>query len=323
MDTFEPVPHRSPPGIKESTAFALARAAIALAWADGELHPEEVACLEDFLYQMPALSPGSLAEIKRLLRSPVSAEERDAAVAGFSSLLCDPEIRAFALDALAQLIAADGRVTPAEECIMDSIDAAIARGDSGPDSDMALHSLLADHLPCGSDSEPRRKDVARFIDHNVGTLAARYELLAASWRVSPGDRERAGLFGALIARLPLGDIDDEPLRGVITRSLRTRLGLDTPLAGFAAIAATTPGAAHLDLSRVARLLYELTDACQRREFIHVLIDVVDEVGEPGFEPLDEVMNVAANLRVGQDEFSAILERIESSWGSAVSAGTGT
>ncbi len=321
-DTNEPVSHRPPPGIEESTALSLARAAIAIAWADGELHPEEVACVEDLLYQLPALSPGALAEIKRLLRSPVPTEERDAAVAGFSSLLCDPEIRAFALDALAQLIVADGRVTPAEEAIMESIDTALGRG-SGADSDRALRELLADHLPCGPDSEPRRKDVARFIDHNVGSLAARYELLAASWRVLPGDRERAGLLGALIARLPLGDIEDEPLRAVITRSLRSKLGMDTPLAGFAAIAATTPGAAYLDLSRVARLLYELTDDRQRCEFIHVLVDVVDVVGDPGFEPLDEIMNIAANLRVGQDDFSRVLERVESSWGSAVAGGIGT
>lgn len=64
-DTIEPVSHGVPPGVEKSAALAVARAAIALAWADGELHPEEVACLEDLLYQLPALSPGSLAEIKR------------------------------------------------------------------------------------------------------------------------------------------------------------------------------------------------------------------------------------------------------------------
>ena len=316
-DIVKPVSHGMPPGIEESTALALARAAVALAWADGELHPEEVACLEDILYQLPALSPSALSEIKNFLCSPVPRKERDAAVAAFLSLLGDPEVRVFALDTLAQLIAADGRVTPGEEALMESIDAALGCADAGPDSHHALRSLLAEHLPCGPDSEPRRKDVARFINHNVGSLAARHELLAASWRVPPGDRERAGFFGALIARLPLGDTEEDSLRAVITRSLRSRLDMDTPLVGFAAIAATTPGAAHLDLSRVARLLHELTDARARREFLHVLVDIVDAVGVPGFEALDEIMNIAANLRVGQDEFSPILDRVESSWGAAV------
>lgn len=301
---------------RESCALAVARLAIAAAWADGKLADEELECLQDLLYQMPTLSAEGGRETQRLLRSPVTEAQRKAYIADLKRHLRSHEERDFALYAIQELIAADGSISPEEHALFDEI-AQMARESDPTVLEAALSEPLARRLFAFRPHAGQSRDIDRFVQQHVRVMASRLELSVSAWHLAPAEEEHLALMGAIIARLPLPGILPPSIRDEVVRSLRRHLHLDVPRAVYVSAAATTPGAESLDFLRVARRFYEGSSEAERRALPRVTYDLAQLMSQPGVEQLDAIMNIAANLRLPQKDFDPLLESVATSWGEHV------
>ncbi|MCC5840425.1 MAG: TerB family tellurite resistance protein [Opitutales bacterium] len=301
---------------RESCSLAVARVAIAAAWADGVLSDEELECLQDLLYQMPTLSTEGLREMQRLLRSPISPAQREAFLADLKSHLSSRDACEFALYAIHELIAADGTVTSEEQALFDKIVVMANEADTS-----ALSAVFTEPLARRLFSlRPRAgqsRDIERFVHQHVRVMATRLELSVSAWRMAPTEEEHLALMGAMIARLPLPGVLMPQIRDEVVRSLRRHLKMEVPRAVYVSIAATTPGAESLDLLRVARRFFEGSSEAERRALPRVAFDLAESLVRPGVEQLDAIMNIAANLRLPQKDFEPLLEAVGESWGERV------
>ncbi len=303
-------------GMEESVALAVARLAIAVVQEDERVSPEASECIQDLIYQLSSLTAESFQNLETLMAKPLFSEQRESIFREFGEQVKTPEERAFALYVIKQLVGGDGVAGEKQQALSAAVEEALDVGDVGR-LEGVMRGPFSQRVAELREQPAYCRDVLRFLEHNVHSTAARQELHIASWRLTPEEEERLGLTGALIARLPLGEVEDETLRKNIVRSLHARLELDFPLASYAAIAATTPGAKQLDFLRLVRRLFHITTEAQRIALLYVLVDVAECVERPGIGQLDAIMNIAANIRVGQDAFSPVLEYIEERWGPRV------
>ena len=83
------------------------------AWADGQIDPAETRVAEEFVAQIPELSPvaGALAAEAKALVDRLGI---DAALSQIASHVLDPEVRELAFLYCARLIEADGKIARAE-----------------------------------------------------------------------------------------------------------------------------------------------------------------------------------------------------------------
>jgi tellurite resistance protein len=301
---------------RESSSLAVARVAIAAAWADGVLSDDELECLQDLLYQMPTLSTEGFRETQRLLRSPISPAQREAFLADLKNHLRSREACDFALYAIHELIAADGSITAEEQALFDKITEMANEADTSALS-AAFTEPLARRLFSLRPSAGHSRDIQRFVHQHVRVMATRLELSVSAWRLAPAEEEHLALMGALIARLPLPGVLMPQIRDEVVRSLRRHLKMEVPRAVYVSIAATTPGAESLDLLRVARRFYESSSDAERRALPQVAFDLAQSLARPGVEQLDAIMNIAANLRLAQKDFDPLLEAVGESWGEHV------
>jgi len=81
-----------------SVILALARVIVAAAWADGELHREEIDGLKDLLFHLPHVGPARGLELlaadwdrlEMYIQSPVDAAERTRLIAELQAALRTP-----------------------------------------------------------------------------------------------------------------------------------------------------------------------------------------------------------------------------------------
>lgn len=301
---------------REPCALAVARVAIAAAWADGVLADEELECLQDLLYQMPTLNADGLRETQRLLRGPITPAQRDAFVADLKKHLCSQEACDFTLYAIQELIAADGTVSAEEQALFEKIVQMANEADPSA-LDAALSEPLTQRLFSLRPRTGQSRDLDRFVHQHVRVMASRLELTVSAWRMAPAEEEHLALMGAILARVPLPGVLMPRIRDEVVRSLRRHLQMEVPRAVYVSIAATTPGAESLDLLRVARCFYESSSEDERRALPRVAFDLAEALTEPGVEQLDAIMNIAANLRLPQKDFDPLLEAVAQSWGERV------
>src|SRR5262245_21220992 len=119
--------------------LALARVIVAAAWADGELHREEIDSLKDLLFHLPHVGPArgvelpaaDWARLEMYIQSPVDAAERQRLIADLQAAVRTPADRELALAALDNLVQADGVVLDAEREVLQEIRAALQAADLG------------------------------------------------------------------------------------------------------------------------------------------------------------------------------------------------
>src|SRR3712207_3332353 len=111
---------------------ALAKTLIAIAWADGELHPEEETTLKEVLGLLPPMSAQAWSAIELYLAVPVLAAEREELVAYTSGYIRSAADKALAIEAVDNMLHADGLVHPEEAAVSQEVRDAFAAVDVSP-----------------------------------------------------------------------------------------------------------------------------------------------------------------------------------------------
>lgn len=95
--------------------YVVGKAAIVIAWADGNIQPEEITCLKGMLENAPNIPNGRMERLNDLLLSPMQDIECDVAAEKLVALLHNKEERNFAIYWLNQMANASGKANPIED----------------------------------------------------------------------------------------------------------------------------------------------------------------------------------------------------------------
>lgn len=115
---------------KDSRAFnvQLGKLLIAAAWSDGEVNRAELNCLKSLVLQMPNITFEDWRKLKIYLAYPITANEQDSIVSEFVSQVYIGNHKKRALQAIIEIIEADGQVTIEEKTFAEEIEKAISKG---------------------------------------------------------------------------------------------------------------------------------------------------------------------------------------------------
>ena len=111
--------------------MTLGKVIIAAAWADGEISNDEVNSLKDLLFHLPNMTAKHWAELDMYIEAPVDDAERQRLVAELQTVIRSESDRQMAVEALEEMVSADGVITDEEKAVVGEIKTAIQNADTG------------------------------------------------------------------------------------------------------------------------------------------------------------------------------------------------
>lgn len=289
-------------------AKALARVIIAAGWADGELQREEVDCLKDLLFQLPDLSVEDWRELESLMNKPVLPGDADTYLTDLRQMLNSEEELAFAYYALDRVICADGVVTREEVSIINHMKQALGEVCDQTLSEMRelLRSPLELRQSASTDKLKRMSDMEEYLHVRIFNLETDTVGIPL-----PGDElRRLSLAGILLSFIIQADdrIEDGEILAAVSY-LMDEWDLERDKAEFIVQISVSDKLEGLDLIRICRWFFEVTQEHERIGFLDVLFEIGMADGVLSEVELDTIMNIAANLKLEQHHFQAALDRI--------------
>lgn len=294
-------------------AIALAKVAIAAAWADGNLAPDEVNSLKLLIAEVGEAVGGSeleltmqdWAELDIYLFSPVEADERTRLVEELAAQLRGPRDRTLALAALDRLMSADRVVTDEERRVADEIRSALARADAGPLA--AFGHLLRRSFGVRAAGPNREQYLDEFLRNRVYyAVRVRLGMAPEDDLGIPADEARklalAGGILATLAHLEAGVDDAERER--IVGALEHGWGISHERAVLVAEAAIEEGKTNLDPFVLTYAYAQSASVEERVRFLDALFAVAAADGTISSEESAAISRIANAIRLEQRHFIA-------------------
>ncbi len=287
----------------------LGRALIVAAWADGQIQPAEVDCLKDLLFLLPALDTAEWLELESALLHPPAENEALGILEELKSNIQNEEDLGFALYALDRVVQADGVVTKEEQARVEHIKTYLTKPDAK--SIDALKGLLQQPLRrrgrVSRSGLPTRKSVEGLVERSARQLATKVD--GASF--TPEECRKLALAAILMARVVKCDGSTRST-GVDVRTLAQFLHdkwrVNSVAADFIASLCLQQSTEKLDVIRVSRCFYNCTSRVERIRFLDILFELTLVDGVVTEAEIEEVIEIAANLKLDQAHFQDALAR---------------
>ncbi|MGE9295255.1 MAG: TerB family tellurite resistance protein [Puniceicoccales bacterium] len=291
-------------------SLALARVVAVAAWADGEIQPEERDCWKDLVYLLPGINLGQWRRLQKLLDTPIMPAMQTRYINALAGYLLTEADRERAIYVLERMMRADGEICAEEAKLMKLFLAKFneTRADGLPMLVQLMDRPLEFRLVAASRVEQEFAPVSEVV-------AGRVE----DWRegdlgfsdLSEAELRRLCLAGILIACVIQADdyIDERELAAAID-FLAKRWGLEREQAEFVMIVSLSDAFSQLDVLRVSRWLFEVTNLRERKAFLELLFEIASVDSELHPLEIEEIMQICANLHLDHVHFQRCLERID-------------
>jgi len=286
--------------------MALAKVMVATAWVDGNLSLDEVNSLKDLLFHLPDMTAGDWAQIDIYIDSPVDEAERTRLVEDLRQSLSSPAEREQARQALQQIAQADGGVSPAEQEVLDEIQAALQQAQVGGLSSLGgfLRGKTKRRSQAVADAPNRELYLNDFVKNKVYyDVTRRLAAKNAGAEISQDKLRKLSLAGGLMARVAFVDrqiVESE--RNLILQSLQNRWGLSGVEANVVAEASLSEISKGMDYFRLTRQFFECTTEEERLGFLDVLFAITAADGGATFEEIEEIRSIANVLKLTHQQF---------------------
>lgn len=276
---------------------ALAKTLLAIAWSDGELHPEEEATLKEVVGLLPALSAQEWALIELYLVTPIQAQERGELLQNLLVQIRSAADKTLALQAVDAMLQADGLVQPDEEAVAQTIRAAIAAADVSP---LGLVGRALGGVARGTPQRERGLELWR-------TNPVFY-LLQQRGQAGPGLEVAALTAGimAQVARLSSqpGATAERAERPIILQALRDDWQATPQQAEALADAALAIIRRAVDYHRISRELTPRSSEAQRVALLDTLFRIANAAEQVVPAEIDEIRIIAERLNLTRQQFIA-------------------
>jgi uncharacterized tellurite resistance protein B-like protein len=292
----------------------LAKVAIAAAWADGEITPQEITSVKQVLMRLPnssgksgpQLTAREFALLEMYARLPVEADERARLLEELQAAKWTPADRQLAIETLTNLIQADGSVTSDEQAVVAEVTAAIDAAAGGSTKSLGrLFGRSVKQVASASGSAPNReRDLDEFMK-NKAYYMIRTRLADEGVEAGMSDAELRKLSTAtgLMARVSRVDPSSgEEELTAIAQALQSHWPISAEAARIAAEATLSGISLDTDPLRLAQELLEITDEDERARFIDALFVVAFADGFVSQAELSEIGSIASFLYVPRKAF---------------------
>jgi len=297
---------------RESLLLALGRVIAAAAWADGEITHDEINSLKDLLLRLPGMTQQDWSRLDMYIETPVNADERQRLVDQLGATMFSNKDRQFVIDALNELIQADGAVTDDEKLVVNEIIQQI--DDTGIGLMGGLSRLVGSAMNRRSDivNAPNREDYFEdFIKNKVYYEVQRRLGLGEGQLNLPEDTlRRLSLAGGMMAQIAHVDktITNEEF-DAIASAFQETWGIDAQQATFVAEVSTASETANLDVFRTAREFVEVSSHDERLTIVDILFTVAAADGNIAYEETETIRDISRSLLVSHSEFIASKTKI--------------
>jgi uncharacterized tellurite resistance protein B-like protein len=194
----------------------LARVIIAVAWADGEITNDEINCLKDLLFSMRRsgfdevmqFNAQEWARLDMYIESPVDADERARLVADLQNALQSPQQKQLALQALQNMMEADGEISESEKDVVIEISEAIESSDVGMLGGLQrlLGGAMQRRAEAVANAPNREAYFDDFIKNKVYySVSQRLRANGRELNISEAELRKLSLVGGLMAKIAYVD----------------------------------------------------------------------------------------------------------------------
>lgn len=291
---------------KPQLIMTLAKVIIAAAWADSEVSHDEINSLKDLLFRLPNLEARDWASLEIYIDSPVGSDERHRLIEELTMALSSRADKEIALEALDDLIHADGELPEAEERVADEIRQAIQDADVGVIGGIGklVKGSIQRRSEAVANAPNREAYLEDFIKNRVYySVRRRLEEKDDLPDFPDSVLRKLSLAGGLMARI--AHIDREVTEGEISameRALRENWNSSQEHAALVAEVAVSTVAEDMDFYRMAREFFTCTTEDERVQFLDVLFAVADGDGMVSTPETEGIRRIAMNLKMTHRQF---------------------
>ena len=291
---------------KPKLIYALAKVIIAAAWADGEIAHDEINSLKDLLFRLPNLEARDWATLEIYTDSPIDADERARLVEELITAMATRADKKLALEALDDLIHADGDIPEDEEKVAQEIKTAIENANTSAIGGLGrlISGSLRRRSAVIANAPNREEDLDDFVRNRVYYGVRRRLGEAENVPDLPeSELRKLSLAGALMARVAHVDREvTEGELGAMVDALQRHWQVTEEEANIVAEVAISVVGANMDFYRSAREFFSATDAQERVRFLDVLFAVADGDGKVSTPETEFIRSIANNLKLTHRQF---------------------
>ncbi len=294
--------------------LTLAKVIIAAAWADGRISSREMSCIKDLLYRLPhasieppiSISADDWTMLEMYIEIPISGEERQRLVKELHEQIHTAHDKQLVLDALANLIRADGEMTNEELKLAEEVEKAITAVDVTVTARMGR--LIKGAVQRRSDAVAKTPfhngAFADYVRNRVfHAVQQRLNLTNEDLGIAEDELRKLSLAGGLMAKIAHTDrvVTYEEFQKM-TAVLQKHWQIEKRAATFITEVAIAKICSDLDYYRMTRQFFTATTETQRLQFIHILFAIAQADGEIALDESETVRRIAVTLNINQESF---------------------
>jgi uncharacterized tellurite resistance protein B-like protein len=291
---------------KPRLIMALAKVIIAAAWADGKISHEEINSLKDLLFRLRNMEAHDWASLDIYIDAPIGPEERQRLIDDLSRALSTRADKELALQALDDLIHADGEIPEAEEKVAEEIRQAIEEANVGMIG--GIGKLVQGSIQRRSEAVAAAPNRERYLEDFIKNrvyygVRRRLDDSDDDPDIPESELRKLSLAGGLMARI--AHIDRQVTEGEIgamERSLQENWDCTREQAALVAEVAVSAVAEDMDFYRMAREFFACTSEAERVQFLDVLFAVAVGDGMVTTPETEGIRRIALNLKLTHRQF---------------------
>ena len=290
--------------------IAVAKVAIAAAWADGVVTPTERESLKDMMFRLPhvglesaiALSANDWNQLEMLIETPVTADQRQQLITDLKIHLDTADDKKAVLAAVANLVRADEALTDEEVQMAEAVEAAIAEVNVGVVA--RLGRLIRRHVQAASHPSQPNEAFEDYIKNRVyHAVQQRLDLTHEELTIPEADLRKLSLAGGLMAQIAYVDrVVTDTEFGQMVEVLQRHWGVDGKTAVFITEVATAEVTADLDYYRLTREFFAHTNEAEREQFLDVLFAIAAADGGVSHQESENIRRISVSLNLTQRQF---------------------
>lgn len=288
--------------------MTLAKVIIAAAWADGEIQHEELNSLKDLLFALPQLTGLQWAELEMYIETPVNDAERAYLLAQLQQTISSAQDQALALQALQNMLQADGTVTTEEQQMAAEIRVAIESADTSTFGRLAnlIRGPVARRSQAAANIYNRERYFNDFVKNKIYyNMRRRLDLSQADLDITDLTLRKLGLAGGLLARIAhiTDGVVATELEAII-EALQSGWEITHKEAVIVAEVAISAESQNLDYFRVTREFVTLCELEDRKGFVDALFKVAVADGQVSANEMNEIREITRSLKLSSQTFIA-------------------
>ena len=287
--------------MKNSLEFKLAKLLIAAAWADGDIHTDEINVLKDLIFNLHGITGEDWQLLELYMDSPVSDEETQQLMADVMEMVTHSSDKLLISNTLKELIEADGKPSAEEQEFIQKVEQALAGKRTNPVS--FIGGLLKKSISFKSKDVPKREKHFEEYVRNTVYYQLHHDDKHSKFTIDDEYLRKLCLKAGLLARVCFqdGEPDEDEIKTV--QNVLKKLGnISDEEASLLVEAGFNRAARGLDYGHICRSYFEITDYDERCDFMKTLFKAAAASNGSCHDEIESIRDISIHLKIPHSKF---------------------